>query len=194
MTISPLKTALIVLPLIGLAAFLYVIFAAMNPGDRGGLSSMARGEMRALRILDDAPPRPAAPFYDVTGGAHSLQDFEGKVLLVNYWATWCGPCILEMPALDEIQAEFGGPEFQVLTISHDRRIEDAQDFFEATGLEHLTVYHDNTFAGATAVGATGLPMSILYDRRGREMARMPRDAEWASEDGRALIRAAIEQG
>lgn len=194
MKFSPLKTALIILPAVGLAAFLYVIFSAMNPGDRGGLSSYARGEMSALRILDDAPPRPAAPFYDADGNQRTLQEFDGRVLLVNFWATWCAPCVVEMPALDEIQAEFGSDDFQVVTISHDRSIEDAREFFEETGLEHLTLFHDNTFAGATAVGAPGLPVTILYDRHGREMARMPRDAEWASDDGRALIRAAIEQG
>tara|TARA_R110002096_G_scaffold34782_5_gene99171 strand:+ start:779 stop:1363 length:585 start_codon:yes stop_codon:yes gene_type:complete len=191
---SALKIAIIAMLAILVLALLYVIVSAMNPGDRGGLSQYARGEMRALRILDEAPPRPASPFYDAEGTAHTLSEFDGQVTLVNFWATWCAPCVVEMPALDNLQAEFGGEDFQVITISHDRSIEDARDFFEQTGLEHLTLYHDNTFAGATAVGAPGLPISILYDRHGREMARMPRDAEWDSDDARALIRAAIDQG
>jgi hypothetical protein len=99
-----------------------------------------------------------------------------------------------MPALDELQAMYGGEDFQVVTISADRRIEEAEAFFEETGLRHLPIYHDNSFAGPTAVGARGLPMSIIYNRRGVEMGRMPRDAEWNSEDAHALVEAAIRMG
>ena len=194
MRVSPLKIALIAMPTVLIAGLLYVIFASMNPGDQGGLSSYARGEMSGLQILDDPPVRPASPFYDGDGNVLTLQDFGDKVLLVNFWATWCAPCIVEMPALDALQVEFGGDDFQVITISHDRSVEDAREFFQETGLENLTLFHDNTFAGSRAVGAPGLPVSILYDRHGREMARMPRDAHWDSEDAFALIRAAIERG
>jgi thiol-disulfide isomerase/thioredoxin len=194
MNVSPIKIGIITCTVILLAAIAYVLFSGMQGPAPTGLASYAEGEMSAFVSLDDAPPRPSHTFIDPDGVELTLADFEGQVILVNYWATWCAPCVVEMPALDALQARYGGEDFQVVTISADRRIEEAEAFFEETGLEYLPNYHDNSFAGPTAVGARGLPMSIIYNRNGVEMGRMPRDAEWNSEDAHALIEAAIRLG
>lgn len=194
MKISPLKFGIISCTVILLAAIVYVLFSGMQGPAATGLASYARGEMSAFVTLDDAPPRPSHSFIDPEGAERTLADYQGQVILVNYWATWCAPCVVEMPALDDLQALFGSEDFQVVTISADRRIEDAIAFFEETGLENLPIYHDNSFAGPAAVGARGLPISILYSRRGVELGRMPRDAEWGSDDAHALIEAAIRLG
>lgn len=198
MKISPLKAGLIVLPLVGIAVFLYVVFSAMNNPSNSAYASYATGEMRQLVFLDDAPPRPTIPFTDGDGNTVRLADFEGRVVLLNLWATWCGPCIVEMPMLDELQGEFGGDDFQVVTVSLDRTIEEPREFYAENGIEHLPLFHDSTFALPSqtheANQPAGLPMTILYDRRGIEIARMPRDADWSSDEARALIRAAIAQG
>ncbi|MEE2526008.1 TlpA disulfide reductase family protein [Hyphobacterium sp. HN65] len=194
MQASHIKIGIITCTVILLAAIVYVLFSGMGRPAASGLETYARGEMSGFRTLDDAPPRPSHTFIDPEGVERTLADFEGQVILVNYWATWCAPCIVEMPALDELQARYGGDDFQVVTISADRRIELAEQFFQENGLENLPVYHDNSFAGPTSVGARGLPISILYSRRGVEMGRMPRDAEWNSEDAHALIEAAIRTG
>lgn len=194
MQASHIKFGIITCTVILVAAIVYVLFSGMRGPAPSGLASFAHGEMAAFETLENAPPRPAHTFIDPAGNERTLADFEGQVILVNYWATWCAPCIVEMPALDELQAVYGGEDFQVVTISADRRIEEAEAFFQETGLRNLPIYHDNSFAGPTAVGARGLPISIIYNRRGVEMGRMPRDAEWNSEDAHALVEAAIRMG
>lgn len=194
MNLSPVKIGIITCTVILLAAIAYVLFSGMQGPAPTGFASYARGEMSAFVSLDEAPPRPGHTFIDPEGVERTLADFQGRVILVNYWATWCAPCVVEMPALDALQARYGGEDFQVVTISADRRMEEVEAFFDETGLEHLPLYHDNSFAGPSAVGARGLPMSIIYSRNGVEMGRMPRDAEWNSEDAHALIEAAIRLG
>lgn len=191
MKISPLKAGLIALPVVGVVTFLYVVFAAMDNPARGALADYARGEMSQLEFLDDAPPRPATPFLDAEGNTVRLSDFTGQVVLLNLWATWCGPCIVEMPMLDDLQGDLGGADFQVVTVSLDRSMEEPREFYAENGIENLPLYHENTFGIASEAGARGLPMTILYDRRGMEIARMPREADWSSDDARDLIRAAI---
>ena len=193
MKFSPLKAGLIALPVVGIAVFLYVVFAAMNNPSHSAFSDYATGEMRQLEFLEAPPPRPSTAFVDGEGNTVTLADYEGQVILVNLWATWCGPCIVEMPELDQLQGDLGGEDFQVVTISLDRSIEEPREFYAENGIEHLPLLHENTFGIATAAQARGLPMTILYDRRGMEIARMPRDAHWASEDAYAFIRAAINQ-
>ncbi|WP_421790507.1 TlpA family protein disulfide reductase [Hyphobacterium sp.] len=194
MQVSPLKAGIITCTVLLFAAIAYVLFSGMQGPAPSGLASYARGEMALFETLEDAPPRPPYGFIDPDGVERTLADYEGRVILVNYWATWCAPCIVEMPALDELQVLYGGDDFAVVTISADRRIEDAQRFFEENDLPNLPIYHDNSFAGPTAVGARGLPMSIIYSARGVEMGRMPREADWHSEDAHALIEAAIRIG
>jgi thiol-disulfide isomerase/thioredoxin len=194
MNYSPLKIGIISCTVILLAAIVYVLFSGMQGPAATGLASYARGEMSAFVTLDDAPPRPSHGFIDPEGTERTLADYEGQVILVNYWATWCAPCVVEMPALDALQTRYGGEDFQVVTISADRRIEEAIAFFEETGLENLPIYHDNSFAGPAAVGARGLPISIIYSRRGNELGRMPRDVEWGSDEAHVLIEAAIRLG
>ena len=191
MKMSPLKAGLIAMPVIGMFAALYVVFSAMDSGETGALDSYAHGEMSVFRTLDDAPVQPDLVFTNVDGGEVRLSDYRGQVILVNLWATWCGPCVEEMPALDALQGLLGGDDFQVVTISLDRQVTDAQDFFAQMELQNLPLIHDSSFASPGLVGAIGLPMSVLYDRRGREIGRVPAPAEWNSEDAHALIRAAI---
>ncbi len=194
MQASYIKYGIITCTVILVAAIIYVLFSGMQGPPPSGLESYARGDMSAFETLDNPPARPSHTFVDPEGVERTLADFEGQVILVNYWATWCAPCVVEMPSLDELQARYGGDNFQVVTISADRRIEEAEQFFAENDLPNLPIYHDNSFAGPTAVGARGLPMSIIYDARGFEMGRMPRDAEWNTEDAYALIETAIRMG
>jgi thiol-disulfide isomerase/thioredoxin len=194
MKMSPLKAGLIAMPVIGIVAFLYVVFSAMDKGETGPLDSYATGEMRAFVTLDDAPAQPDLAYVDGEGNEVLLADYRGQVILVNYWATWCGPCVEEMPALSDLQSELGGDRFQVVTITLDRSIEDARDFLTRMDLDNLPLIHDGTFSSPGRVRAIGLPMSILYDGQGREIGRVPAPAEWNSEDAYNLIRAAIRRG
>jgi len=191
MQFSPVKAGLIAMPVFGLVAILYVLFSAMDSGQEGPLDSYAHGEMRAFITLETAPPQPELAYMDASGGELRLSDYRGQVILVNYWATWCPPCVQEMPALDNLQTTLGGDDFQVVTISLDRTVEDARTFYERMELANLPLIHDASFSSPGLVGTMGLPMSILYDRQGVELGRVPAPAEWDSEETIALIEAAI---
>jgi len=125
-------------------------------------------------------------FSDASGAQMTLQNYKGQVVLVNAWATWCPPCVAEMPSLNELQKMRGDTSFQVVTISLDRTAEDAQAWLDKKGLD-LPGWHDGTYGLNDKAQLPGLPTTILYDRSGREVARLGGDADWASEEALTLI-------
>lgn len=140
------------------------------------------------------PAETPAPVTDVTftdpdGGTRSLADYHGKVVLVNFWATWCAPCREEMPALDALQAELGGDDFEVVPIATGRNaVPRIHDFFDEVGVTNLPVLLDPGMKLARQMGVVGLPVSVLIDREGHEIARLTGDDEWASDPAKELIR------
>ncbi|NNF90579.1 MAG: TlpA family protein disulfide reductase [Boseongicola sp.] len=131
-------------------------------------------------------------FTDPDGGEFRLSDFRGKHVLVNFWATWCAPCRKEMPMLSELQSEFGGDAFEVVTIATGRNsVQGIRKFFEETGVHNLPLYLDPKSKLGRDMDVLGLPITVILDPAGREIARMRGDAEWNSESGKAVVRALI---
>jgi thiol-disulfide isomerase/thioredoxin len=133
--------------------------------------------------LELSPPQPvpALAFTDGAGKKLSLADFRGRVVLLNLWATWCGPCRREMPALDHLQAELGGKGFEVVALSIDHGgVPAIRTFFGDLGVKNLAVYVDRTGGAAMKLGAAGIPTTLLLDRQGREIGRAVGPAEWDS--------------
>lgn len=191
MKVKPLTAGILAMLGIGVVSILYVLTSSFDSASTNSLDSYARGEMRAFTTLAEPPAQSDVIFTTGDGGETTLADYRGQVILVNFWATWCGPCVEEMPALNALQADLGGEDFQVVTVSLDRSIEDARLFMDRLELDALPLIHDASFASMTQAGAIGLPLSVLYDRQGREIGRLPAPAEWHSEDAINLIRAAI---
>jgi thiol-disulfide isomerase/thioredoxin len=134
----------------------------------------------------------ALDFVDGAGAARSLAEWRGRVVLVNLWATWCAPCVEEMPALDRIAARLGGPDFDVVAISVDRQgAAVVAPFLGKLGLTRLAPYLDPSNAAVRVLGAPGLPVSVVLDREGRELGRVLGAAEWDSPAFEALLRRAI---
>jgi len=128
---------------------------------------------------------PATAFENPDGDPARLADFRGKPLLVNLWATWCGPCIVEMPTLDALAAR-EGERLQVLTISEDLDGRDrVEAFFAKQGYRHLETWLDPQMALMPALKVDTLPTTILYDARGREVWRVVGMEDWQS--GRAAV-------
>ena len=143
--------------------------------------------------LPSPRPLPALAFTDADGAAKGLADFKGRVVLLNIWATWCVPCRAEMPALDRLQARLGGPDFQVLALSIDRKgIEAVKAFYLELGLGSLGIYLDRSGSAAHALNTEGVPTTLLIDREGREVGRKLGPAQWDEPNAVALIRRAIE--
>lgn len=144
--------------------------------------------------IDRSKAGTAAPDFTFAGpdGADaSLQDFAGKPVLVNLWATWCAPCVAEMPTLDAVATTYG-KRLAVLTISQDSQgASVVKPFFEKHKLPNLQGWIDpeNQFGFHYATGM--LPTTVLYDAQGKEMVRVVGAMDWHSQEGRALIEAAL---
>ncbi len=160
-------------------------------------AQMAReGDMKKL-VFHTTPEAVSDAAFDLAdeAGTATLADYRGKVLLVNFWATWCAPCRKEMPALSELQAELGGEHFEVLTIATGRNSpEGITKFFSEIGVDNLPRHQDPKQALASQMGIFGLPISVILDAEGREIARLRGDADWASDSAKAVIKALLPQG
>ena len=138
------------------------------------------------------PPAPPAPqsFTDAEGAAVSLADFKGKGVVLNLWATWCVPCVAEMPALDAMAAKLAGEGIVVVPLSSDRGGAAAvRKFYAAHQIAHLGIWLDHLGLAARGLGARGLPTTLIIDREGRERGRLEGGIAWATEEALAKIRA-----
>ena len=180
--------------LYGLAAIsANAVAGELSAPDLSALDALRQGEMQKL-VLHEAPRPPIdEAFRDDAGAEVRLADFGGKVVLLNLWATWCAPCRAEMPSIDRLAAGMEGEDLAVVALSTDRfGAERVQDFFDEIGVRHLRVYQDKRSEVARAAGAMGLPMTLILDREGREIARLTGDAEWDSPEARAFLARLVE--
>ena len=155
-----------------------------------------RGEVAALAPAK-APIRVAdLSFRDGSGRERKLAEWQGRVVLLNLWATWCVPCRKEMPALDALQKKLGGPDFEVVAVNIDTRDADKpKAWLKEIGVTQLGYYADPSakiFQDLKAAGrAFGMPTTLLVDAQGCELASLAGPAEWASEDAVKLVSAAL---
>ena len=160
--------------------------------DMAMLEALKDGDMAKLSLASDPAPTSLEPFMDETGAEMTFADFQGKVVLVNFWATWCAPCREEMPSLAELQAELGGDDFQVVTIATGRNPPSAVDrFMDEIGVDTLPRYTDPRQALARSMGVMGLPVTVILDRDGNEVGRLMGGAEWNSESAKAILAAVM---
>jgi thiol-disulfide isomerase/thioredoxin len=191
---APLSYGLWAGVLIGVAVVLYIIVTLLNSGGHAGLRSLARGQMAKLTVAENGPAEPATPFLDPQGRQIHLSDLKAPVLVVNLWATWCAPCVKEMPTLARLQGAYAG-KITVAPISMDG----AKDRDKARAFigEHapLAFYQDANLALPFAVkpAVEGFPTTIIYGRDGREKARLTGPADWDGPDAKAVIDAVLAQ-
>ncbi|MDH3240099.1 MAG: TlpA family protein disulfide reductase [Alphaproteobacteria bacterium] len=152
------------------------------------------GEIQHFRLLENPRPVPDVAFVDGAGKSVRLTDFEGKVVLLNFWATWCAPCRREMPALDRLQEALGGPKFQVVALSVDMFGDKlVPPYYRVVKLKRLGIYLDPTGAVQRAVGVKSLPTTVLIDARGWMVGALEGPAEWMAPEAQALIRHFIDK-
>ena len=168
------------------------VFANAAAADTAALEAMREGDMK--KLIFHAEPRAvsAVAFTDAEGEGHRLADWDGKVVLLNFWATWCAPCRKEMPMLDALQTEFGGEGFEVVTVATGRNsVQGIRRFFEETGVENLPILLDPRQELSREMGVFGLPVTMILDAEGREIARLIGEADWQSDSARAIVAALV---
>jgi thiol-disulfide isomerase/thioredoxin len=191
---------------IGLAAVYGISLLLGNRGTDGAcrpavetaerVAPFARGEVAAMAVATKPLRVPDLTFRDADGTEKRLADWAGRTVLFNLWATWCVPCRKEMPALDALQAELGGPGFEVVAVNIDTRDADKpRAWLKEVGIGRLAYYADPTakvFQDLKSIGrAFGMPTTLLIDPARCEIGVVAGPAEWASPDALKLVNAAL---
>jgi thiol-disulfide isomerase/thioredoxin len=163
------------------------IQVAGQGGSNGSAPSRAPATAGTVDRSRAGTPAPATPFQDPDGEPTSLAAFAGKPVLLNLWATWCAPCVKELPTLDAL-AQREGKALQVLTVSQDLEGRAKVEAFLAKGkYRTLEPWLDPEMALMAELGVTTLPTTILYDAQGREVWRVAGDKDWTGAEAAALL-------
>jgi thiol-disulfide isomerase/thioredoxin len=197
MTIIPRRAALALIGVAGgtvASALLLRKFEADRPRVvtlRHAVSDENTDDLDDLSNLKPTVPPVAAPnivFSLADGAVRHLADFRGRGMLVNFWATWCRPCVAEMPALAKLSAAVAPVDVAVMPLSDDRGgAAVVRRFYDEHGITALPILLDTSGDAARAFNVRGFPTSILIDPRGREQARLEGAADWSSPEAVTLV-------
>jgi thiol-disulfide isomerase/thioredoxin len=144
-------------------------------------------------LVESAPRAlPAVTLFDAAGAAHPLAEFAGRGVVLNLWATWCVPCVAELPALASLAARGASSGLVVAPMSSDRGGADVvRSFYKNHRLDALPIWLDPKGEAGRALGARGIPTTLVIDRKGFERARLEGAADWASDAMLARLQALI---
>ena len=194
--------------LAGVAAVVYIILAsssqniaregsekAARPAAAASLKGLAVGEMAKLEIAHNGIPAPEYGFTDADGKPVRVADFKGKVVVMNLWATWCGPCVTEMPTLAKMAQAYAGKPLVVVPVSidSDSGVEKAKSFIALNN--PLTFYGDPKahLPFALSPPAPGMPTTVIYGKDGSERARLSGGADWSGPAAKAVLDALLAE-
>ena len=143
--------------------------------------------------VEPPQPAPAVSFTAIDGKTASLADFKGKPAVVNLWATWCQPCLKEMPSLERLAAQFAG-QLTVAAVSEDHAgTKVVGPFVADKGFQKLAIYLDPQGELGHVIGLRGLPTSLVIDAKGQVVGRVEGGADWDSAKMQAMLRPLIDR-
>ncbi len=179
------------------SALLYTALSVMANtalADPAALEALREGDMRKLTFHSEPLPGSDVTFMGQDGSEMTLSNYQGKYVAINFWATWCAPCRKEMPQLADLQSQLGGDEFEVVTIATGRNPKPAMEaFFDDIGVDNLPLHTDERQNLARSLGVLGLPVTLIVDPDGNEIARLQGDADWSSDSAVAIVEALIAE-
>ena len=164
-----------------------------------GYSDERQGQSSAQPVtVRQAPPAmglPAPDFQliDLQGNRQALPDYHGKVVLLNFWATWCGPCRVEMPSMERVYQDLKDEGFAILAISSDPQGSIVTRPFVASQGLTFPILHDSDYRVSGSYGVRTLPMSFLIDRNGTLIQRVFGARDWNSPEARELIHGLLQE-
>jgi thiol-disulfide isomerase/thioredoxin len=180
---------------VGVAVLYTALAVVANAGAaETAIEALRDGDMRKLNIHSEPVAAAGTAFTGEDGSEMTLADYGGKVVVLNFWATWCAPCREEMPTLSALQAAMGGEDFEVVTVATGRNDPVAMEqFFAEIGVDNLPLHRDPQQKLARDMGVLGLPITVILDREGLEIARLQGDADWSSESAMAIVAAFVAE-
>jgi thiol-disulfide isomerase/thioredoxin len=194
----PVKIPRLVLIIVAVPAIIAAVAATM----------FLYGGLDPVHEAPAGPPSALAPFTlaakpaavpqvavsDASGARLSLASFKGKYVLLNLWATWCGPCVKELPALAKLKSAAASANFAVVAVDVGRNTTgEARSFLDAHDAKALDTYVDSNIALLRAFNAFGLPLTVLIDPQGREIGRAVGPAQWDNKDAIAYFKGLAAQ-
>ncbi len=161
-----------------------------NPGVAQDTAALLTGDMKKLDIHAAPKDLPQTILLDEAGNETSMDAYRGKWVVLNFWATWCGPCRQEMPSLDRLQAAM--PQIAVVPVATGPRrntVPEMKRFFDTAGIMSLPLVVDPKSELSVSVAVRALPVTLILNPEGQEVARLFGDAEWDSESAKAILTA-----
>ncbi len=167
--------------------------SVLTDENRATVEQLLPEDMGGFVLHDEPRPFRGKSFLDPKGEEIDLSAFEGQVTVLNFWATWCPPCRKELPYFDELQAELGGDNFRVVTISLDKGgLTKAGAYLERHELDNLKPYTDPKASLSREMGVLGLPVTAILGPDAREIGRLTGEAEWNSDEAKEWLRAIVK--
>lgn len=167
---------------------------AVTSGEVSGATGSEKAAPYSIDRSKAGSDLPDYAFKDASGKALTLDHFKGKPILVNLWATWCAPCVKELPQLDRIAGAYAKSGLQVVPISQDTQEADkVSAFFKVKGFKHLQTWFDPDNNFGFGFGGAALPISVLYSSGGKEIARIIGAPDWEGDEMRALLEESVNE-
>ena len=170
--------------LVGVALAECVLLVLLSTGEVSPFRKTPIAERDVVKVGDEAP---AFRLRDLAGNVVDLSQLRGKVVLLNFWATWCGPCRVEMPSMEQLYRTIPRQDFEILAVSADPQgAAVTRPFQQEIGLT-FPILHDPDMRIGVAYGARSLPMSVMIDRQGVVRQKIFGARDWDSPEARELI-------
>ena len=192
------KASALIVVLLTVSAVVFAI--VVKTPDVASVQTPAAVAMPSVLASKTLPPKVGdgafdTPFFTATEEPVTLANFKGRGLVVNFWATWCMPCVREMPSLDRLAKALKGSGIEVVAISEDRKaLEKVPPFFADRGIKNLDLYFDVRGALSRKLGADGLPTTVLITPDGEVLGRVMGALEWDAQEVESYLRRALAPG